>query len=82
MTALPVRHLDIPLPESGERPAEEIEDPLSAAELDVQTRRLCQLIAQAKRRADGVLLRSLRLELLATRWAFAKATRTLGDPTS
>ncbi len=80
MTALSAVHLNIPLPESGDLIAEEIEDPLSPAELAVQTLRLCQLIARAKRRADAGLLRSLRLELLATRWAFVKATLTLSDP--
>jgi len=80
MTALSVTNLDIPLPESGDLAGEEIEDPLSPAELAAQTLRLCQLIARAKRRGDAALLRSLRLELLATRWAFVKATRTLSDP--
>ena len=79
MTALPAMNLDIPLPESGDLPAEEIDDPLSPAELAAQTRRLCQLIARAKRGTDLALLRSLRRELLVTRWAFVKATRTAGD---
>ncbi len=80
MIALSVTNLDIPLPESGELFAEEIEDPLSPGELTAQTLRLCQLIARARCRADPVLLRSLRLELLATRWAFVKVTATPGDP--
>ncbi len=80
MIALSARNLDIPLPESSELIAEEIEDPLSPAELTAQTRRLCRLIARAKRQTDAVLLRSLRRELLATRWAFVKATQILNDP--
>ena len=59
--------------------AEEFEDPLSPVELNVQTRRLCQLIARAKHGTDLALLRLLRRELLVTRWAFVKATRTVGD---
>ncbi len=74
MTALSAMKLNIPLPESGEFIAEEIDDPLSPAELVAQTRRLCKLIARAKRRTDAALVRSLRRELLATRWAFIKAT--------
>ncbi len=80
MIGLSATNLDIPLPASSELVAEEIEDPLSPAELVAHTRRLCQLLARAKRRADPVLLRSLRRELLVTRWAFVKATLTLGDP--
>ena len=79
VTALSAANLDIPLPESGALIAEEFEDPLSPVELNAQTRRLCRLIARAKRGTDLALLRSLRLELLATRWAFVKATRTVGD---
>ncbi len=74
MTALSAMKLNIPLPESSELIAEEIDDPFSPAELVAQTRRLCKLIARAKRRADAALVRSLRRELLATRWAFVKAT--------
>ncbi len=81
MIALSARNLDIPLLESSELIAEEIEDPLSPAELAIQTRRLCRLIVRAERRADAALLRSLRRELLVTRWAFVKATLTLGGPT-
>lgn len=77
MDDLPATHLDIPLPDSAELLAEGIEDPLSPTELAAQTRRICGLIARAKRQADAVLLRSLRCELLATRWAFVKATRIL-----
>lgn len=80
MTALSATNLDIPLPESGGFIAEEIDDPLSPTELAAQTWRLRRLIARAKRRADPVLLRSLRRELLVTRWAFVKATRTFDDP--
>ena len=79
MTALSTANLDIPLPESSEFAADEIADPLSPAELAALTRRLCRLIARAKRATDLALLRSLRRELLATRWAFVKATRTVGD---
>ena len=79
MTALPATNLDIPLPESSDLPAEEIDDPLSPGELAAQTHRLCQLIARAKRGTDLALLRSLRRELLVTRWAFVKAMRTVGD---
>jgi len=74
MTALSAMKLNIPLPESGEFMAEEIDDPLSPAELVAQTRRFCKLIARAKPGNDVALLRSLRCELLATRWAFVKAT--------
>jgi len=77
MTALSATNLDIPLPDSGDLAAEEIADPLSPIELAAQTRRLRRLIARAKRGSDAVLLRSLRRELLATRWAFVKATRVL-----
>ena len=77
MTALSGTKLDIPLPDSGELVAEEISDPLSPTELAAQTRRLRRLIARAKRGSDAILLRSLRCELLATRWAFVKATRVL-----
>ncbi len=73
MTALSAMKLNIPLPEYGEFIAEEI-DPLSPAELVTQTRRLCELIARAKGGTDAALVRSLRRELLATRWAFVKAT--------
>ncbi len=79
MTALSAANLNIPLPESSGFVAEEIADPLSPVELAAQTQRLCRLIVRAKRRRDPVLLRSLRLELLATRWAFVKATLTLDD---
>jgi hypothetical protein len=79
MTALSAINLEIPLPESDGLITEEIEDPLSPAELAAHTRVLCQLISRAKRRADRALLRSLRLELLAARWAFVKVTRTLCD---
>jgi len=79
MIALSAANLDIPLPESSELD-DEIEDPLAPAELAAHTRRLCRLIARARRRGDPVLLRSLRRELLITRWAFVKATLTLGDP--
>ncbi len=80
MTALSATNLNIPLPESSELIAEEMEDPLSPAGLAAHTRRLCQLIARAKRQTDAVLLRSLRRELLAARWAFVKATRILSEP--
>lgn len=69
-----VAHLEIPLPDASELLTEEIADPLSPTELAAQTRRLCRLIGRAKRQADTVLLRSLRRELVATRWAFVKAT--------
>ena len=79
MTALSAASLDIPLPESGALIAEEFEDPLSPVELNAQTRRICRLIARAKRGTDLALLRSLRRELLVTRWAFVEAMRTVGD---
>jgi hypothetical protein len=69
-----VANLEIPLPETNELLTEEIPDPLSPAELAAQTRRLRRLIRRAKRQADPVLLRSLRRELVATRWAFVKVT--------
>lgn len=77
MTALSVVNLDIPLPDSGDPAPDEMADPLSPIELAAQTRRLRRLIRRAKRGSDPTLLRSLRLELLATRWAFVKATRVL-----
>ena len=79
MIALSAANLDIPLPESSELAADEIADPLSPAEHAALTRRLCRLIARAKRGTDLALLRSLRRELLVTRWAFVKATRAIGD---
>lgn len=79
MEVTPLVNLDIPLPDSSALIAEEIGDPLSPTELAAQTRRLCRLIARAKRRADANLVRSLRCELLATRWAFVKATRILDE---
>lgn len=69
-----VANLEIPLPETSEPLTEEIADPLSPTELAAQTRRLRRLIRRAKRQGDTVLLHSLRRELVATRWAFVKAT--------
>lgn len=69
-----VANLEILLPETNELLSEEIVDPLSPAELAAQTRRLRRLIRRAKRQADTALLRSLRRELVVTRWAFVKAT--------
>lgn len=48
-------------------------DPLSPDSLIAQTNRLLQLIQRTKESGDLVLLRSLRRELLITRWALVSA---------
>jgi hypothetical protein len=49
------------------------QDPLSPESLVAQTDRLTRLIERAKGQKDASLLRSLRRELLLTRWALVKS---------
>lgn len=67
-------HLDYILRDPEEGAIEEADqDPLSHGSLVAQTERLCRLIERAKEHDDVVLLRSLRHELLLTRWALVKS---------
>jgi len=50
------------------------QDPLSAEGLVLQTDRLVVLIRRAKGQEDSTLLRSLRRELLVTRYALAQSS--------
>jgi hypothetical protein len=49
-----------------------LDDPLTLEALEDQTRRLIALITQARERNDAGLTRSLRLELLATRYEIVR----------
>lgn len=54
------------------------QDPLSPESLADQTERLIKLIQRAREGADPTLVRSLRRELLLTRWALVKSIGSNG----
>lgn len=66
---------DYLLPDPEQLSVEAVDqDPLSPESLAGQTERLIKLIQRAREVEDATLVRSLRRELLVTRWALVKST--------